>query len=106
MQTITIIGNLVADAEKKKNSQSGNEFLTFRVAVNENVGDSKTATFYDVSYPSVKVHEYLKKGLMVAVVGKFRPTTYTTKEGETRYNLAVIANELQFLGGNKGENKN
>ena len=37
---LDLMGNLVADAEVRT-SQSGNEFVAFRVAVNENMGDEQ-----------------------------------------------------------------
>ena len=46
---IDLIGNLVADAEVRT-GKDGNEFISFRVAVNEPHGEEKRTTFFDVTH--------------------------------------------------------
>ncbi|HET7674625.1 MAG TPA: single-stranded DNA-binding protein [Gammaproteobacteria bacterium] len=50
--------------------------------------------------------EYLRKGSPVYVEGRLETSTYE-KEGQTHYSTAVIANEMQMLGGrgNGGESR-
>lgn len=103
LQRIEIIGNLVADAEVKT-SQSGNEFVAFRVAVNENLGDEKKATFFDISYPKNNVFPYLKAGLKVYVSGKLSISVTLGKDGKPYQNAYIQGRDLELLGSSSKEN--
>ena len=103
LQKIEIIGNLVADAEAKV-SQSGNEFVAFRVAVNENLGDEKKATFFDVSYPKNNVLPFLKSGVKVYVSGKLSISATLGKDGKAYLNAYIQGRDLELLGSSPKEN--
>ena len=61
MQVITIVGNIVDDAELRKSKDGNSQFISFRVAVTENRGDDRKTTYYDVTHPSTGVLHFLKK---------------------------------------------
>ena len=69
MQNITISGNLISDA-RLFNDQSGKEYMSFRVAVNDIRKGEKNTTYYDVTASKTGVMDYLKKGQGVIVSGK------------------------------------
>ena len=50
MQNIFLIGNLTSDAVVRSDTRQGakSEFVSFTLACNEQRGDERTATFYDV----------------------------------------------------------
>ena len=48
--------------------------------------------------------QYLHKGDQVRITGKFR-TRQWEKEGQKHYSTEIIADEMQFLGGGKGDNQ-
>lgn len=97
LQTIQIIGNLTADAELKV-SQNGNEFVAFRVAVNENMGDEKKTTFFDVSYVKNNVLPYLKAGQKVYISGKPSLGASLGKDGKAYHNAHIYARDLELIG--------
>jgi single-strand DNA-binding protein len=97
MNKLTIIGNLVADPEKRV-TQAGKDVCTFRVAVNRRGSDQ--ADFFRVSAWGElgnNCAKYLEKGKKVAVVGSVSVSTYTNKNGEAAANLEVMAQDVEFL---------
>jgi single-strand DNA-binding protein len=99
---LIIIGNLVRDPELRTTS-AGKEVCTFTVAVNRR----KTANNQqpEADYFRVSAWEglgkscgaYLAKGRKVAVVGAVSVHTFQTQNGETRAQMEVLANEVEFL---------
>ena len=94
---LDIMGNIVTDAEVKT-SQSGNEFVTFRVAVNEYMGDEKKTTFFDVSYAKNNVLPYLKAGQKVYISGKPSFGSSVGKDGKSYFNGHIYARDLELIG--------
>lgn len=72
MKSITIIGNLGANAVRKTASD-GREFMTFNVAVS--AGDS-AVWFNCIGKVRDKLLQYLVKGQCVCVVGDLQARTY------------------------------
>jgi single-stranded DNA-binding protein len=72
MKTITIIGNLGANAVRRTMSD-GREFMTFNVAVS--AGDS-AVWFNCIGNVREKLLQYLVKGQCVCVVGDLQARTY------------------------------
>ena len=94
-QRIDLIGNLVADAEVRT-GKDGNEFISFRVAVNEPHGEEKRTTFYDVTYRKSDVIKYLKTGVKVFVTG--RPSfNAVAKDGKVYQNNYVYASDVNLM---------
>jgi single-stranded DNA-binding protein len=74
------------------------ESATFRLAVPRPGSDS--AAFVDIvtfDKLAATCGVYLSKGRQVAVVGKLRLNEWTTKDGERRSRLQVVAAAVQFL---------
>ena len=99
LQSISIIGNVVADAELRK-GRDGRDFVSFKVAVTETVGDEKRCTYYDVSCPSSPVQKYLKKGQLVYVSGKVTLSA-VLHEGRAYLNARISAKDIELCGGQK-----
>ena len=93
-QRIDLIGNLVADAEIRT-GKDGNEFISFRVAVNDYHGEEKRATYYDVTYRKSDVIKHLKAGLRVFVTGRLSINS-VVKDGKTYQNNYVFASDLDL----------
>lgn len=100
MNKITIIGNLVRDPELRT-TPSGINVCTFTVAVNRRAkGDSQATDFFRCTawrQLGETCSRFLAKGRKVAVVGEVSVSTYTTQNGETRANLEVTAQDVEFL---------
>lgn len=100
MNKIFLVGNLVRDPELRT-TQSGINVCTFTIAVNKRQkGDSQGADFFRVTawkQLGENCHKFLAKGRKVCVVGEVSVSTYNTQNGETRANLEVNAQDVEFL---------
>lgn len=98
--SVTLLGNLVKDAEKRK-GQSG-DLATFTIAVNNGKGQdgAELAPYYfDVVVAGKTVDsviKYCKKGNPVLVSGKLYQKL-VEKDGKKFNNIGVQAWDVQFL---------
>ena len=103
---ITIIGNLGRDPEMRY-TPSGNPVTTFSVATNRRYttreGETRDETvWFRVSAwnrLAETTNQYLSKGRLVYVEGRFRSEMYQGNDGQMRVSNEVTASEIQFLGG-------
>lgn len=103
-QIITLTGRLTDDAELRSSIRQGvkNEFVSFTLAVNESIGDEETSTFYDVTMGKSGIFDYLKKGTMVSLIGRFRFIMQEDKEKKKQYpHLNVRVMDIELVGGKK-----
>lgn len=99
---VEIQGFLGRDAEVKT-FESGRTLVSMSLATDEshknNKGEwVKTTTWHNVTYwksKKDKTAELLKKGELVAVVGKLNTRKYTDKSGQERYITEVVANKVE-----------
>lgn len=102
MNHLVIIGNLTADPQTRT-TQTGKQVCSFTVAVNRpqtaNAGQQE-ADFFRVSAwgkLGENCSKWLIKGKKVAVTGRVSVSTYTTQKGETRAQMDVMAESVEFL---------
>jgi single-strand DNA-binding protein len=96
MNSVALIGRLTANPTS--HAGETHESATFRLAVPRPGSDS--ADFVDIvtfDKLAATCGEYLSKGREVAVVGKLRLNEWTTKDGERRSRIQVVADAVQFL---------
>ena len=107
---IVITGNLTRDPELR-NLQSGTSVCTLRIASNTRRKDSSTnqwtekPNYFDVVVwggQAESCARYLAKGRSVAIDGRLEWREFDTKEGQKRQAVEIIADQVQFLGGNTG----
>ena len=93
------VGNLTKDPESRPVNDSGDKVTNLAVAVNNPL--NKDEVFYADVQAWGKVGEncskYLTKGKRVLVEGRLKTNSWTTKEGENRTKVYVVANSIQFL---------
>ncbi len=97
MNSVVLIGRLTADPTVHAGEQHAS--ATFRLAVPRPGSDS--ADFVDVvTFDKLAgtCADWLTKGREVAVVGKLRLNEWTSKDGERRSRVQVVADAVQFLG--------
>lgn len=96
MNKLTIIGNLTRDPETRT-TQAGKNVCTFSVAVNRR---GEGVDYFRVSAWGAlgeTCQKYLAKGRKVAVVGPVSVSSYTTQDGQTRADMNVMAQDVEFL---------
>jgi single-strand DNA-binding protein len=106
---VIIVGNLGKDPEVTY-TPAGAAKAVFSVATSETwkdktTGEKKERTEWHRIVAWDKLGEicgkYLSKGRQVYVEGKLQSRSYDDKEGIKRYVTDIIAQEVQFLGGNR-----
>lgn len=88
MQKITITGNIVKDAERRKNS-NGKSFVVFRVACDEKWISGVETTYYDITCADGKRTQYLTRGTSVTVTGTLRVRIAEGTNGTKYVNLYI-----------------
>lgn len=104
MLTGSAIGNLGSDGELKY-SQSGAPVLRFNVATNGRVRNADGNWEDRTEWVRVTMFgqraetlaQYLKKGMRVYVAGRLEARPWTTKDGEIRAGLELIADICEFM---------
>lgn len=104
MLTGSAIGNLGNDAELKY-SQSGSPVLRFNVATNGRVRNAEGTWEDRTEWVRVTMFgqraetlaQYLKRGMRVYVAGRLKARPWTTKDGDIRAGLELIADLCEFM---------
>lgn len=111
---VTLIGNLTRDPELKK-TKSGASLTELGLAMNrswtnEQGQKQEEVTFVDVTVwgkTAENAAQYLSKGRSVLVEGRLQLDTWVdSQSGQSRSRLRVVAESLQFLGGQSTESPN
>ncbi len=107
---VILIGNLGQNPEVRY-SPSGQAICNLSIATSEswtdkNNGQKQEKTEWHRLVVFGKLAElcgqYLAKGRQIYVEGKLQTRQWQDKEGQTRYTTEVVAQVIQFLGGNAG----
>lgn len=96
-----VIGNLGFDATVKQ--IGGKDYVSFDVAHEVRNGEQKETVWVSILWygNGGKMMTYLKKGAKVFVRGRLTAKTYTTRQGEIKVSLSVLASEVQLCGFNE-----
>lgn len=104
INSVTLGGNLTSDSTLRM-TQSGNNVLSFGIAVNERRKNAQTGewsdvpSFFDVTMfgsRTEKLCGYLTKGVRVVVVGFLRQSSWE-KDGNRHSKVEVIADDVMFM---------
>ena len=111
MNKFFITGRLTKDVEKQT-TQGGVSVARFSVAVDRNYKDdngNKQADFFNVVAWRTTAElcaKYLSKGRQVAIVGQVQNRSYEDNNGNKRTVTEVIAESVEFMGGNNNTAQN
>ncbi len=110
MNKVYLIGNLTRDPEMRTTG-SGIAVCNFSIAVNRRfknaqTGQTETDFFNIVAWRQLAelCSKYLAKGRKVAVFGSLQSRTYEAQDGSKRSAIDIVADEVEFLGGNQQQN--
>lgn len=108
MNTVFLIGRLVADPDLRYIPATGNAVASFNLAVDRQYSKDKEkkTDFFKITVFSrfaKNCANYLAKGRLAAVKGSVQNNNYTGKDGNTIYGTVIVADQVQFL--EKGEAK-
>ena len=98
MNTVQLIGRMVADPELSKTS-TGRSVCKFRIAVNrlrkEDPADFISCVAWNQTAEAIE--RYTGKGLRVAIQGSIQTGSYDSKHGQKVYTTDVLVNRIDFL---------
>ena len=112
MNSVTLIGRLARDPELSytPNTQTAACRITLAVDRPKRNGDAQGDGDYVRSADFIRVtvwgrqaetcDRYLSKGRQVAVQGRIQTGSYKNRNGDTVYTTDVVAERVEFLGGN------
>jgi len=99
---IILIGNLGADPEEPRKTQSGMSVVDISVATKRRSKNGEATDWHTVTCwnkTAELVHQYLRKGRQVYIEGRLQYDTWTDEStGKTRKKAKVVADSVQFLG--------
>lgn len=103
---VMIIGRLGQDPEMKY-TPSGAAVCNFSVATSENWTDKSGQKQERTEWHRIVVwgklaelcNQYLAKGRQAYIEGKLQTRSWDDKDGNKRYTTEILANTVQFLGG-------
>jgi single-strand DNA-binding protein len=107
---VILVGNLGADPEVRF-TPSGQAVANFRIATSENWTDKAGQKQERTEWHRIVVWgklgelcgEYLAKGRQCFVEGRLQTREWTDKENKKNYTTEVVAANVVFLGGPRGE---
>ena len=107
---VILVGNLGADPEVRF-TPSGQAVANFRIATIENWTDNAGQKHERTEWHRIVVWgklgelcgEYLAKGRQCFVEGRLQTREWTDKENKKNYTTEVVASNVVFLGGPRGE---
>ena len=105
MNKVILIGNLTADPELRRTA-SDIPVCTFRLAVQRRFANQqgvREADFINIvawRQTAELCSRFLTKGRKCGVVGSLQTRSYDAQDGTKRYVTEVVADEVEFIGGN------
>lgn len=99
MNRVCLIGRLTSKPELRYTT-SNIACTNITVATDRTFGEDKKADFINVVVwrkQAENVCKYLDKGSLVSVEGRLQTNNYEDKDGNRRYKLDVVADNVQFL---------
>lgn len=103
LNRVVLMGRLVADPELKSTS-TGISVTTFRIAVDRSyvkAGSERQADFFDIvcwRTTAEFVCRNFSKSSLIAIDGQLQSRQFTTKDGQNRTMIEVVAENFSFTG--------
>lgn len=100
-----LMGRLTADPELR-HTQSNIPVTSFTLAVDRTFGKEKQTDFLDIvawRNTAEFVAKWFSKGMLVAVSGRMQTRTWEDKQGNKRKTVEVLADEVFFAEGKRGQ---
>lgn len=108
MNKIILIGRLTKDPDLRY-TPNGAAVCSFTLAVDRpfNQGGERQADFINIvvwNKAAENCAKYLAKGRQAAVEGRLQIRSYDGNDGQKRWVTEVVADRVEFIGGNTGGN--
>lgn len=109
MNKVILMGRLTKDPEVRYTTSTNMMVVQFGLAVNRRFvkqGEERQADFINIiawDKTGEFCSKYFKKGQQVGVVGRIQTRNYDDKDGKRVYVTEVVAEEVYFAEGRKGD---
>ena len=104
LNSVSITARATKDTELKTTT-TGTNIATISVAVN---GMKDEVSYFDVvcfGKTAEVAAQYVGKGKQIAVQGRLQQRKWQDKDGNSRYSVEIVANQVKLLGGNEAPKK-
>ncbi|MGB7566293.1 MAG: single-stranded DNA-binding protein [Chitinivibrionales bacterium] len=106
---VILIGNLGKDPELRY-TPNGQPVASFSLATTERWNDKNNQKQEKTEWHNIVVwgklgelaNQYLKKGRSAYIEGRITTRSWDDRDGNKKYRTEIVANQIQFLGGNQG----
>ena len=111
MNKVILMGRLTRDPEVRYTQTNNTLVASFALAVNRRFvrqGEERQADFFNIvawGKQGEFCSKYFKKGQQVGVIGRLQTRNYDDKDGNKRYTMDVVGDNVQFLE-SKGQSQN
>jgi len=110
---VILVGNLGKDPEVKY-LDNGVAVANLSLATTENYKNKEGEKVSQTEWHNIVLwrglaevaEKYLKKGASVYIEGKIKTRKWEDKDGNTRYNTEILADNMTMLGGKKDSQEN
>ena len=110
---VILVGNLGKDPEVKY-LDNGVAVANFSLATTEKYKNKEGEKVSQTEWHNIVLwrglaevaEKYLKKGASVYIEGKIKTRKWEDKDGNTRYNTEILADNMTMLGGKKDSQEN
>ena len=99
LNKVILIGYMVADPELKQ-TQNGIPVCSFRIGVSRRMSKENVSDFIDIvtwRQQAEFVSRYFRKGSPICIVGSLQGRSWQDQQGQKRYTLEVVADEVSFV---------
>lgn len=107
MNKVQLIGRLTKDPDLRY-TKSNIAVASYTIAINTGYGEKQQTDYINISSwgkSGELVSNYFKKGQAIALVGRLRSNNYEDSNGNKRYTVEVITEDIEFVG-SKNEKQN
>ena len=107
MNKVQLIGRLTKDPDLRY-TKNNIAVASYTVAINTGYGEKQQTDFINVTTWGKSgefVSNYFKKGQAIGIVGRLRSNNYEDSNGNKRYTVEVITEDIEFVG-SKNEKQN
>ena len=119
LNNCVLLGRITRDPELRYTAGTGNAMARFTVAINRNYNKEKKEEEMTAGRPVADfigciawgktaelVASYLAKGRQVAIQGRIQTSSYEGQDGNRVYRTDVVADRVEFIGGNSNNQGN
>ena len=106
MNTVSIIGNVVAKPELKVSRET--KYTRFSIGVNSFAKGEKITQFFDVvafNKNAENICNYIEKGYTLPISGHLHQDIYTTKDGKKLSSVCIYLDTFTFVNNKKDTSK-